>query len=117
MPPRMSACLSRFPDTNAFNGLQLLMRYDDGFAAFLNGHLIASANAPGGIPTGADPHGFGHHGSSVRIIRCVPIAHFPDKRTSLTVLNYLHGQTRLIYGQRRAGPDIYGPPAAHPDTC
>jgi hypothetical protein len=38
-------------DTNAFNGLQLLMRYDDGFAAFLNGHLIASANAPGGIPT------------------------------------------------------------------
>ena len=38
-------------DTNAINGLQLLMRYDDGFAAFLNGHLIASANAPGGIPT------------------------------------------------------------------
>ena len=38
-------------DTNAFNGLQLLMRYDDGFAAFLNGHFIASANAPGGIPT------------------------------------------------------------------
>ena len=38
-------------DTNAFSGLQLLVRYDDGFAAFLNGHLIASANAPGGIPT------------------------------------------------------------------
>ena len=38
-------------DTNAFNGLQLLMRYDDGFAAFLNGHLIASANTPTGIPT------------------------------------------------------------------
>jgi hypothetical protein len=37
-------------DTNAFDGLQLLMRYDDGFAAFLNGHLITSANAPIGIP-------------------------------------------------------------------
>jgi hypothetical protein len=38
-------------DTNAFSGLKLLMRYDDGFAAFLNGHLIASANAPTGIST------------------------------------------------------------------
>jgi hypothetical protein len=33
-------------DTSAFDSLQLLMRYDDGFAAYLNGHLIASANAP-----------------------------------------------------------------------
>lgn len=33
-------------DTNAFDTLQLLMRYEDGFAAFLNGHLIAGANAP-----------------------------------------------------------------------
>ncbi len=32
--------------TNTFDSLQLLMRYDDGFAAYLNGHLIASANAP-----------------------------------------------------------------------
>ncbi|MFZ0827195.1 MAG: CotH kinase family protein [Verrucomicrobiia bacterium] len=38
-------------DTNTFNDLQLFMRYDDGFAAFLNGHLIASANAPGESPT------------------------------------------------------------------
>ena len=33
-------------DPSAFNTLKLLMRYDDGFAAYLNGHLIASANAP-----------------------------------------------------------------------
>jgi hypothetical protein len=33
----------------AFDNLQLLMRYDDGFAAFLNGHLIASANAPASL--------------------------------------------------------------------
>ena len=33
-------------DPTAFDNLQLLMRYDDGFAAFLNGHLIASSNAP-----------------------------------------------------------------------
>ena len=33
-------------DTNAFDNLQLLMRFDDGFAAYLNGHLIASSNAP-----------------------------------------------------------------------
>jgi hypothetical protein len=33
-------------NTNTFDSLQLLMRYDDGFAAYLNGHLIASANAP-----------------------------------------------------------------------
>jgi hypothetical protein len=33
-------------DPTAFDNLQLLMRYDDGFAAFLNGHLITSANAP-----------------------------------------------------------------------
>ena len=30
----------------AFDNLQLLMRYDDGFVAYLNGHRIASANAP-----------------------------------------------------------------------
>jgi hypothetical protein len=33
-------------DPSAFNTLSLLMRYDDGFAAFLNGHQIAAANAP-----------------------------------------------------------------------
>ncbi len=33
-------------DPAAFNTLQLLMRYDDGFVAYLNGHQIASANAP-----------------------------------------------------------------------
>ncbi len=33
-------------DPTAFDNLQLLMRYDDGFAAYLNGHLISSANAP-----------------------------------------------------------------------
>jgi hypothetical protein len=33
-------------DTNPLDSLQLLLRYDDGFVAYLNGHLIASANAP-----------------------------------------------------------------------
>jgi hypothetical protein len=36
-------------DPTAFDNLQLLMRYDDGFAAFLNGHLIASSNAPASL--------------------------------------------------------------------
>jgi CotH kinase protein/Concanavalin A-like lectin/glucanases superfamily/Lamin Tail Domain len=36
-------------DTNAFDDLQLLMRFDDGFAAYLNGHLIASSNAPASL--------------------------------------------------------------------
>lgn len=36
-------------DTNTFDSLQLLMRYDDGFAAYLNGHLIASSNAPASL--------------------------------------------------------------------
>jgi hypothetical protein len=38
-----------FTLTNAasFQGLTLRMKYDDGFAAFLNGTLIASRNAPG----------------------------------------------------------------------
>jgi hypothetical protein len=35
--------------SNTFDSLQLLMRYDDGFAAYLNGHLIASANAPASL--------------------------------------------------------------------
>ena len=35
--------------SNTFDSLQLLMRYDDGFAAFLNGHLIASSNAPAAL--------------------------------------------------------------------
>ena len=35
--------------TNTFDSLQLLMRFDDGFAAYLNGHLIASANAPASL--------------------------------------------------------------------
>ncbi len=33
-------------ETNAVDSLQLLMRFDDGFAAYLNGHLIANSNAP-----------------------------------------------------------------------
>lgn len=36
-------------DTNDFDSLQLLMRYDDGFAAYLNGHLILATNAPGAL--------------------------------------------------------------------
>ena len=36
-------------DPAAFDNLQLLMRYDDGFAAYLNGHLIASSNAPASL--------------------------------------------------------------------
>jgi len=34
------------PDPAAFDGLQLLVRFDDGFAAYLNGHLVAVSNAP-----------------------------------------------------------------------
>jgi len=34
---------------NAFDELQLLMRFDDGFAAYLNGHLIAGSNAPAAL--------------------------------------------------------------------
>ncbi|HEY4417431.1 MAG TPA: LamG-like jellyroll fold domain-containing protein, partial [Verrucomicrobiae bacterium] len=33
-------------NSDAFDSLQLLMRFDDGFAAYLNGHLITSSNAP-----------------------------------------------------------------------
>lgn len=34
------------PDTASLNFMALRMRYDDGFAAYLNGEAIASANAP-----------------------------------------------------------------------
>lgn len=34
-------------DPNAFQTLKLRMRYDDGFAAYINGQLVASRNAPG----------------------------------------------------------------------
>ena len=34
-------------DASAVNGLTLRMKFDDGFAAYLNGNLVASANAPG----------------------------------------------------------------------
>ncbi|MGO8697314.1 MAG: CotH kinase family protein [Limisphaerales bacterium] len=33
----------------AFDSMQLLMRFDDGFAAYLNGHLMASSNAPSSL--------------------------------------------------------------------
>ena len=33
-------------EPSTISGLKLLVRFDDGFAAFLNGHLIASYNAP-----------------------------------------------------------------------
>lgn len=36
-------------DPTAFNTLNLGMIYDDGFVAYLNGSLIASANAPGSL--------------------------------------------------------------------
>jgi hypothetical protein len=35
-----------YSNANPLDSLQLLMRFDDGFAAYLNGHLIASSNAP-----------------------------------------------------------------------
>jgi hypothetical protein len=34
-------------DARAINGLTLRLKYDDGFAAYLNGNPVASANAPG----------------------------------------------------------------------
>lgn len=37
------------PDPAAFDRLQLRMKYDDGFAAFLNGIPLASANAPASL--------------------------------------------------------------------
>jgi len=33
-------------DPSSFTGLMLQVRFDDGFAAYLNGHLVASSNAP-----------------------------------------------------------------------
>lgn len=33
-------------DVSRLSGLALRLKYDDGFAAYLNGHLVASANAP-----------------------------------------------------------------------
>ena len=45
-----STCYIRIPfeveDLANLSGLRLQMKYDDGFAAYLNGYLIASANAP-----------------------------------------------------------------------
>jgi len=45
-----SSAYVRFPfsvaDPSAFDTLALLVRYDDGFVAYLNGQQIASANAP-----------------------------------------------------------------------
>jgi hypothetical protein len=38
-----------YSNTNTLDSLQLLMRFDDGFAAYLNGHLIASSNAPASL--------------------------------------------------------------------
>jgi len=34
-------------DPTAYQSLKLRMKYDDGFVAYLNGHLVASRNAPG----------------------------------------------------------------------
>ena len=36
-------------DPAAFDSLQLLVRFDDGFAAYLNGHLVAASNAPAAL--------------------------------------------------------------------
>ena len=36
-------------DPAGFDNLQLLMRFDDGFVAYLNGHLIAGSNAPASL--------------------------------------------------------------------
>ena len=36
-------------DPLAFDSLLLLMRFDDGFAAYLNGHLMATSNAPASL--------------------------------------------------------------------
>ena len=48
-----STAYARIPftvaDPGVFDSLRLLARYDDGFAAFLNGHPIASSNAPAAL--------------------------------------------------------------------
>jgi len=46
-----TSCYIRVPfelaqDVTEFTGLKLFIRYDDGFVAFLNGEVVASANAP-----------------------------------------------------------------------
>ncbi len=47
------------PDPGAFSELTLKMKYDDGFAAFLNGVRVASANSPSTLTWNADATG-GH---------------------------------------------------------
>ncbi len=49
-----SSCLIRIPfeidsDPSRFGGLNLKIRYDDGFVAFINGEEVASANAPASL--------------------------------------------------------------------
>ena len=36
-------------DPSSFAGLKLQVRFDDGFVAYLNGHLVASSNAPAAL--------------------------------------------------------------------
>lgn len=78
-------------DPSAVDLLTLNVKYDDGFAAYLNGVLVASANAPGGVP-GFDATATGEHADSeAREYESFNItAHASSLRTGTNVLA-IHG--------------------------
>ena len=52
-------------DPNAFQGLTLRMKFEDGFVAFLNGQEVASFNAPGSLAWNSEATGL--HGDEVAV--------------------------------------------------
>ncbi|MEN8870475.1 MAG: FN3 associated domain-containing protein [Akkermansiaceae bacterium] len=62
----------RFPfpldESNLISGLTLKMKYDDGFAAFLNGIRVAGANAPGALSWDTEASGQHSDAEAVTLI-------------------------------------------------
>ncbi len=52
-------------DPNAFQGLTLRMKFEDGFVAYLNGQEVTSFNAPGGLVWNSEATGL--HGDEVAV--------------------------------------------------
>lgn len=73
----------RFPfhvaDALNMNVLTLLIQYDDGFVAYLNGTRIAARNAPAGVPAWNSAATGTHDDSSARMFEEIDISAFVDQ--------------------------------------
>ncbi len=62
-------------DASAIIGMTLIIDYDDGFVAYLNGHEVTRAHMPDGIPD-YDTNASGHEAGTMEIFDLTPYTNY-----------------------------------------